>query len=246
MKHSVNITFWLALVAVCIGFSNAAQAKCNWHEAQSREAYDPLEPLNRGIFKFNEVVDMVILKPVAKTYVFVVPEFGRDRVHHAVNNLGEPVNMVNGFIQGNPERGFTAMWRFILNSTLGVLGLFDFAGHNLDLQHQEEDFGQSMGWYGIGSGPYIVLPLMGPSSLRDSVGRVVDAVSNPFNYSDSDEFVYGRIAATVIDGRAQTLDLIDEIYDTSLDPYATIRSAYTQRRLAEIHNNAPHAAGHRH
>lgn len=198
---------------------------------------DPFEPFNRGVFKFNEVFDAAIMRPVAKSYVFVVPKYGRERVTNVVTNLGEPVNMLNGFLQGNPERGFTSMWRFIFNSTLGVAGIFDFAGYNFGLTHKDEDFGQTMGVYGMGSGPYIVLPFFGPSSGRDAVGRVVDVVSNPFNYVESDEFVYGRIAVTAVDARARNLDLLDDIYRNSVDPYATIRSAYAQRRAAMIRNN---------
>jgi phospholipid-binding lipoprotein MlaA len=208
-----------------------------YNDYYSAPIHDPLETMNRGIFKFNEVFDMVLMKPIAKTYVFVVPEFGRERVHNAVNNLAEPVNMLNGFLQGNPKRGFTSMWRFIINSTLGVAGLFDFAGHNFGLNYVEEDFGQTMGVYGWGSGPYIVLPILGPSSARDTFGRVVDVFSNPFNYVESDEFVYGRLAVTAIDARSRNLELLDEIYRTSVDPYATIRSAYAQRRKALISNN---------
>lgn len=200
------------------------------------EVNDPLETLNRGIFKFNEVVDFVLLKPVAKTYVFIVPEFGRDRVSNVLSNLGEPVNMINGFAQGNPERGFTSLWRFILNSTFGVFGMFDFAGTNTDLQHVQEDFGQTLGVWGVDSGAYLVLPLIGPSTTRDAPGLAVDALTNPFNYVESDEFVYGRLAASVIDSRARNLDLIDEIYRNSVDPYATIRSAYLQRRAALVNN----------
>lgn len=205
---------------------------------------DPLETLNRGIFKFNEVVDFILLKPIARTYVFIVPEAGRTGIHNVLSNLGEPVNALNGFLQGNPERGFTSLWRFILNSTFGVAGVFDFAGANTDLKRIQEDFGQTMGVYGWGSGPYIVLPIIGPSSGRDTFGLVVDAFSNPFNYVDNDRFVYGRLALNVVDARARNLDLIDDIYKNSLDPYATFRSAYLQRREALVNNQrAPDTLG---
>lgn len=203
------------------------------------EIRDPLEPLNRGIFKFNEVFDTFVMRPIARSYIFVVPEYGRQRVTNVVTNLGEPVNMLNGFLQGDPERGFTSLWRFILNSTLGVAGIFDFAGYNAGLTHKDEDFGQTLGVYGVGSGPYIVLPFLGPSSGRDLTGRVVDWFSNPFNYVDSDEFVYGRIAVTAVDARARSMEVLDDIYRDSMDPYATIRSAYAQRRAALIRNNEP-------
>ncbi|MCH2547337.1 MAG: VacJ family lipoprotein [Alphaproteobacteria bacterium] len=242
-------TLVAALLAAQFSFVAQASAQQTVQPAATSNEYDgydeyynapiedPFETVNRGIFKFNEVFDTVLMKPVAKTYVYVVPQFGRDRVHNAVTNLTEPVSMLNGFLQGDPERGFTSMWRFIINSTLGVAGLFDFAGHNFDLTHKDEDFGQTMGVYGWGHGPYIVLPIFGPSSGRDAFGRVVDIFSNPFNYSPSDEFVYGRAIVTAIDARSRNLDLVEEIYRNSVDPYATIRSAYAQRRTALIRNN---------
>lgn len=204
--------------------------------SDSTEVNDPLETINRGIFKFNEAVDFILLKPIARTYVFIVPEAGRTGVHNVLSNLGEPVNALNGFLQGNPERGFTSLWRFILNSTLGVAGIFDFAGANTDLKYVQEDFGQTLAVYGSGTGPYIVLPIIGPSSGRDTAGLVVDALTNPFNHLDNDKLVYGRLALNVIDARARNLDLVDDIYANSLDPYATFRSAYLQRREALVNN----------
>ena len=236
------------LLAAQVAFAPAAFAQDANDDYEAYDDYysapinDPFESMNRGIFKFNEVLDKVVMEPVSRAYVFIVPQFGRDRVHAAVANLGEPVNMLNGFLQGNPEHGFTSMWRFIINSTLGVVGLFDFAGHNFNLTHKEEDFGQTMGVYGWSSGPYIVLPFLGPSSGRDVFGRVVDIFSNPFNYVDNDEFVYGRFVVSALDARSRNLDLIDEIYRTSIDPYATIRSAYAQRREALISNNEPRSS----
>lgn len=249
MKTPILNLWRMALATVlAIGlFSQPALAQeddasfdTDYSYAYGTTAHDPFEPLNRGIFRFNEAVDTVLLKPVAKGYRFVVPEFGRDRVRSALKNLGEPVNMLNGFLQGDPERGFTSMWRFFLNSTFGALGLFDFAGYNLELYHAEEDFGQSMGHYGWGTGPYLVLPILGPSNLRDALGRVVDIASDPFNYIDNaDAFFYSRTALVAVDARSRNLDLIEEIYNTSLDPYTTFRSIYTQRRNAMIRNNQP-------
>ena len=213
------------------------------YEYAASDVYDPIEPINRGIFKFNEVVDSVLFEPIAKGYNFAVPKYGRQRVHNVVTNLGEPVDMLNGFLQGNPERGFTSMWRFILNSTFGVLGIFDFAGHNLGLVHVDEDFGQTMGHYGWGGGAYIVLPILGPSNGRDLFGRVVDVFSNPFNYSESDTFVWTRFGVTALDARSRSVDVVDGIYETSVDPYATFRSMYTQRRGALVNNNQPKNEG---
>lgn len=263
MTHSVQISrftafTFLAAALLALSAATPAIAKSKAVEApraadevyedyyynDAQNVNDPLETINRGIFKFNEVVDFILLKPIAKTYVFIVPEAGRTGVHNFLSNLGEPVNSLNGFIQGNPERGFTSLWRFILNSTFGVAGIFDFASANTDLQPVNEDFGQSMGVYGWGSGPYLVLPIIGPSSTRDAFGLVVDAVSNPFNHVDNDRFVYGRLALNVVDTRARNLDLVDEIYSNSLDPYATFRSAYLQRRQALVNNQrVPASAG---
>lgn len=257
MMKKTKTTYWLGAVmaAFLLSLPMAADAQAQYDDLRDDEfdvyadyyggsqIRDPLERMNRGIYKFNEVFDTFLMKPIAKSYVFVVPEFGRERVTNAVTNLGEPVNMINGFAQGDPERGFTSMWRFILNSTLGVAGLFDFAGYNFGLTHKDEDFGQTMGAYGMGSGPYIVLPFLGPSSGRDAVGRVVDWLTNPFNYVDNDEFVYGRLAVTAVDARARNLELLDEVYRNSVDPYATIRSAYAQRRAALIRNNEPREGG---
>lgn len=210
--------------------------------SQEAPIYDPIEGFNRSMFTFNEWADKLVLRPVAKGYRFVVPQYGRERVHNVLVNMSEPVVTFNSFLQGNPERGFKSFWRFILNSSFGVLGIFDFAGANMGLNYDNEDFGQTMGHYGWGSGPYIVIPLLGPSSGRDLFGRVVDTASDPFNYVDSDAFVYGRAAVGAIDARERSLDLTDEIYDTSVDPYATIRSMYLQRREALVRNNQPKEA----
>lgn len=257
MTRIASIYRHAATMAVLVlGLSFAGEAWAQYEDLRDDDEFDlyedyyggdqirdPWEPMNRGIYRFNEAFDTVLMRPIAKTYVFVVPEFGRQRVTNVVTNLSEPVNMLNGFLQGSPERGFTSMWRFIINSTLGVAGLFDFAGYNFGLTLKDEDFGQTMGVYGVRSGPYLVLPFLGPSSIRDAFGRIVDWFSNPFNYVDSDEFVYGRVAVTMVDARARNLELLDEIQRTSVDPYATIRSAYAQRRAALIRNNQPPNAG---
>lgn len=238
-------TTWLKIASVAVSLVavplavHAQDAADEYSYNYGPQMNDPFEPVNRGIFKFNEAVDTVLLKPVATVYTHVVPEYGRERVHNVLTNLGEPVVMFNAVLQRDPERAFTSLWRFVLNSTLGILGIFDFAGHNAGLVHREEDFGQTMGAYGWGSGPYIVLPILGSSSLRDVFGRVVDAFTNPFNYTESDTFLYSRIGMTAVDTRSRSLDIVKQIYETSVDPYATFRSAYAQRREALVRNNEP-------
>lgn len=196
---------------------------------------DPFEPVNRGIFAFNEVVDNAVLQPVARAYRFLVPEYGRQRVTNVLSNLTMPVVFLNSVLQGDPGNAFSSLFSFVLNSTLGIGGIFDFAGANTDLKVNKEDFGQTLGVWGFGSGAYIMLPIIGPSSARDTVGMVADWFSDPFNYADN-EIVITRTVLRTIDARAGTLDLTDEVYRTSLDPYATFRSGYLQKREAMVKN----------
>lgn len=195
--------------------------------------YDPLEPLNRCIYRFNYVVDGVLIKPLAQLYKAVTPKPVQEGVSNFFSNLGSPVSFANSAVQGNDQQAFTIMWRFILNTTLGVGGVFDFAGQ-YGLQARSEDFGQTMGRYGVGAGPYIVLPILGPSSARDTVGRVADWFTDPFNYYTTGYWQAGRSASQGLVKRADVLELTDEVYRTSLDPYATFRSGYLQYRANEV------------
>lgn len=200
-------------------------------------AEDPLEPLNRQVFAFNEVVDRFVLKPVAQGYRYIVPEFGRKAVRNAVRNYWEPLTMTNSLLQLDDERFFTAMWRFILNTTFGFLGTYDFAGEYAGLPHRSEDFGQTLGvWSNNADSAYLVLPILGPSTTRDAFGRLVDIALDPFTYALKAEELIAIAATDGLATREALLDPLDEIYRTSFDPYVTIRSAYKQRRSAQILN----------
>ena len=215
------------------------EGDASYEDPYSAENVDPLEPLNRGIFAFNRGVDVVVIKPVTQLYRGIVPEVGRKGVSNFLSNLSSPVVFLNSVLQGDPEQSFTTLWRFLLNSTLGVGGLFDFAGY-YGIQNRQEDFGQTMGHYGVGSGAYIVLPFIGPSSARDVVGRVVDVVSDPLTWTVSDGWLYARTGATVIDTRSRNFDVIEDIFKNSVDPYATIRTGYLQKRAADVQDmNSP-------
>lgn len=198
--------------------------------------YDPLEPLNRKIFWFNDKADQIVLKPIAKGYRKVVPEWGRQRVRSFLSNLNTPVNFFNAVMQGDVDQSFVSFWRFYMNTTFGVGGLFDVASLT-GLPEREEDFGQTMGHYGVGSGPYLMLPLMGPSTLRDGAGRFVDSAIDPFNYVDQ-EFVFARLGISAIDTREGLLELVEEIREGSLDPYAAVRSMYLQNQDSKIRNGS--------
>lgn len=226
----VRQTFMAALCVVLV--SGCAPAP---DDGEGGVLQDPFETVNRSIFAFNEVVDNALLQPIARGYRWAVPEYGRQRVSNVLTNLRQPVVFLNSVLQGDPGNAFASLWSFVLNSTLGVAGIFDFAGANTDLRVHKEDFGQTLGVWGFGSGAYIVLPIIGPSSARDTVGMVADWFTDPVNYAD-DEIMITRTVLTAIDARAGTLDLTDEVYRTSLDPYATLRSGYLQRRDAMVQN----------
>ena len=205
----------------------------------STKTDDPLESYNRGMFAVNEAVDTVLIRPIAKGYRYITPDAVRSRIGNASDNLYEPVSMVNAFLQGDFTQGMTNFWRFMINSTVGLAGMHDVAA-TVGLNPRREDFGQTLAVWGVGSGPYIVLPLFGPSNLRDTGGRVADWVIDPVSYAlrqdGTDWTLYGVRGGQALVARERYLDPIDDIYSSSLDPYASFRSIYEQRRAAEIKN----------
>ncbi len=210
--------------------------------AAYNEANDPLEPTNREIFAFNEGADKYVIKPLAQGYVYIVPAGGRRSVRSFLNNLRSPVILANDIMQGEVQRAGTTIGRAVFNTTIGIGGLFDVAS-GLGLPFHDEDFGQTLAVWGIGEGPYLVIPILGPSNPRDVVGLVADGFMDPLNWYVNNihlgYLAYVRAAIDGIDKRASVLDALDEIKRTSLDFYATIRSLYRQRRIDEINNGAP-------
>jgi phospholipid-binding lipoprotein MlaA len=200
---------------------------------------DPLEPMNRAIFRFNNAADQHVLEPVARTYQKVLPEQVRRSVRNFLANLAAPVILANDILQGDRDKAGDTFDRFMINSTLGVAGLFDVA---TKLGHEAHwaDLGQTLGKYGMKSGPYLMLPLLGPSSVRDSLGRLGDGIADPWNQCclNTPEQV-GRYAADGISQREQALGVVDDLRRNSLDFYATVRSAYAQRREAMINPAEP-------
>ncbi|GAB4354381.1 MAG: hypothetical protein Kow00114_04140 [Kiloniellaceae bacterium] len=199
---------------------------------------DPLEVPNRMFFAFNEALDFMIIRPVAVTYRYIVPTGVRNSVRNFLRNLRSPVVLANDLLQGDLERAEITFTRFFINSTIGLLGLFDIAADS-GFAYHDEDFGQTLGTYGAGEGFYLVLPVLGPSSLRDGSGRIVDIFLDPLTYIAPQEFALGRAAATGIDFRSRTIDELDSLKADSLDFYALIRSLYRQHRENEINNGAP-------
>lgn len=234
--HNNSFLTGFLLFILCVSFplldSNARPNDRHSSHYQGKTIADPLEKVNRGIFKFNEVIDAILLKPLAKVYSAVVPEKGKKAIDNIISNLTVPVTFTNALLQGNGEKATNEFWRFTLNSTLGLGGIFDFASNAGLYRQSPEDMGQTLGNYGIGDGPYIVWPIWGSSNLRDSVGMVADGFMDPFNYIDAMEFHAIRNGVGGVHRREQFLDIVDDVYDSSLDPYATFRSMYTQRRLS--------------
>ncbi len=199
---------------------------------------DPLELINRGTFWFNDKVYFYILKPVIKGYRWVAPRPVRISVKNVFSNLITPVRAANCLLQLNP-RGFgTEVYRFVINSTFGIAGLFDPAASIAGVDKSVEDFGQTLGFYGLGHGFYLVLPFIGPSSLRDTVGSFADSYIDPLRYVGLD--TYGLLIVRSVDSTTRLSlgrDVYDGIVKDSLDPYLFIRAAYVQRRLAQVGEN---------
>jgi phospholipid-binding lipoprotein MlaA len=205
---------------------------------------DPIEPFNRAIFDFNIVVDDALIRPAAVAYRDVVPQGARDGVHNALDNLRSPIVFANDVLQGEPERAGTTVLRFLINSTFGLFGVFDVA-KDAGYPGHSEDFGQTFASWGIGEGPYLVLPILGPSNPRDATGVVAEWYADPFNRwmdnTDRDWAIWTRAGLTGIDARSRNIDTIDELKKTSIDFYAAVRSLYRQRRAEEIRNSRPTA-----
>lgn len=201
----------------------------------ARAVGDPLEPLNRGIFEFNRILDGLILEPASQIYSFAVPEPGRQGVTNFLSNLRAPVIFVNHLLQGEREQAGITFGRFFVNSTMGFLGIFDAASTFGVEPRRDADFGQTLGVWGVGGGAYLVLPLFGPSTIRDAGGLAVDAfIFDPFPYVVESDAQLVRWGATTVDTRHRFGPLIDDLEATSLDFYIATRTAYLQNRAAQI------------
>jgi phospholipid-binding lipoprotein MlaA len=202
------------------------------------EVNDPFEPVNRVIFGFNEAVDLIVLRPVSHVYRTVVPQPLRTGVSNALHNFATPIIFANDILQGNPERAKTTAIRFLVNSTAGFGGLVDAAAA-AGLPSHSEDFGQTLAVWGARPGPYIVLPVLGPSNLRDTVGLAADTALHPATWLMWDlDFIErsSPILAYTVSTHEAYLDEAQALRTTSPDFYATVRDIYAQRRAADISN----------
>lgn len=220
--------------------TNAGVLKIVVSEADT-EANDPLEPMNRFFFKFNEILTQYFLGPVARGYNAFLPEIVRDGVINFFANLNAPVVLANDLLQGEFSRAGETVVRAALNSTVGVAGIFDVA-ERVGFEPHSEDFGQTLGVWGIGEGFYLVLPIFGPSSPRDAVGKLFfDSFVDPLGYylgnTDQAELSYTRTGLSGLATLAGVIDELGTLRETSVDYYGALRSLYRQRRAAEIRNS---------
>jgi len=246
MNYYKNIFFTLLLFPFIINSSaySSESDKVNTNSDDFKtsvyedEVYDPLEEFNRVIFGFNNVADKVILEPAAKGYK-KLPSPIQLGISNFLNNLKLPLVVVNQILQGQFENASDSTGRFLINSTAGVLGLIDVA-EKIGLEQQQEDFGQTLATWGIGDGFYIVLPIFGPSNIRDTAGMILTYVTDPVNayaISENEEWILpARTATNALDQRSRIIDEVNALRNNSIDYYAAVRSSYYQNRKAAILN----------
>jgi phospholipid-binding lipoprotein MlaA len=232
-----------ALIGLVLAVSACATAPSDpVGKAEFDKTNDPLEPMNRKILDFNLFMDRILMKPVAQGYRWVVPEFGRNRMRNFLDNLGEPVIFINDTLQGELTRANTTAGRFLFNTTFGIGGLWDQAS-KIGMEKQTGDFGQTLYSWGVPDGPYLVLPILGPSNPRDAVGIAVDSYLDPFNYvaanNGSRNSGLYRWIATGVDERSRNIESFDEIQKNAIDLYAQLRSLWRQHRAAELRHGEP-------
>lgn len=210
--------YWPLVVLACLTLTPVL--------AQASEEDDPWESFNRPIFTFNDTLDTYALKPLAQGYQYITPDPVEDGVSNFFGNLGDVKNLANDLLQGKFEEAGIDTARVLFNSTIGVLGIFDVASR-MDLKRSDEDFGQTMGAWGVGSGPYLVLPFLGPSTVRDAVGKLPDNYVEPYRYVNDVPVRNSAFGLNVVQTRATLLSAEKLIIG---DKYTFIRNAYLQNR----------------
>ena len=193
---------------------------------------DPFKAVNRHIFNINYFIDSVLFHPIAEIYLFTVPKRARMHIGNIVTNFGEPINFINLLFQGKPNLAFVALGRFITNTVLGFGGLVDVAS-SAKMSYKGEDFGQTLGYYKVGNGPYLVVPILGPTTVRDLTGKVADFFMDPFKYTLNKRERKIINATWLLNKRASANEIIKTV-NNSLDPYDTAKMLYIQNREAQI------------
>ena len=241
-KSKNRISGTLAFVActalILAGCATAPPADDKVAMAAFKEANDPYEPFNRAMFDFNLALDKAVLRPAASIYRDVLPEPVQNGVHNFLHNLRSPIIFGNDLLQGELDRAGSTLARFAINSTVGILGLYDFAAY-VGIEKHNEDFGQTLAVWDVERGPYLVLPIFGPSNPRDGVGKVADILIDPLTWLAPFEFQMARTIGTAVNARARNFDQVNDLENNSLDFYSAVRSLYRQKRADEIRNGVP-------
>ncbi len=234
----------LALLS-CLGLAGCASASTSTSSSSYKSvddtvAHDPIEPFNRVVFEVNDFLDRLLGRPLAELYRATVPPPLRDRIAGIVGNMSEPVVFANNVLQGSFDSAATTLGRFAVNTTLGAGGMFEVA-NSLDLPPQEGDFGQTLHVWGADEGAYLVLPLVGPSNVRDTVGLGVDTLMSPWKYlatlggnATANQFAIANSSANAIVRREENIEALDALRQGSLDLYAQLRSVYRQHRAKQL------------
>ncbi|MBA3031833.1 MAG: VacJ family lipoprotein [Gammaproteobacteria bacterium] len=210
--------------------------------ATSGNPKDPIEGFNRAMYGFNEAVDAVVIKPVAQGYDYVLPSPVRTGVTNFFGNIADLFIGVNNLLQGKPDQAVSDLGRVLINSTIGILGLFDVATP-AGLEKHEEDFGQTFGRWGVGNGAYVVLPIVGPRTVRDTAGFLLDVTVDPVANVNHVPTRNAMLALRLIDTRADLLPADKVIEEAALDKYTYVRDGYLQRRRSLVYDgNAPREA----
>jgi phospholipid-binding lipoprotein MlaA len=221
----------LLLGVVCL----AVLAGC---AATNNNPRDPLEGLNRGVYRFNEYADNLVLKPAAEIYRGVLPPIVRTGVSNFFSNINDVLVALNNLLQGKVSDAVSDIGRIAVNSTAGLLGIIDVATE-IGLEKHDEDFGQTLGWWGLRDGPYVVLPLLGPSSVRDAFGRLVDYKTDPLSYIDPTRDRNIVLGTRLVNRRSELLETGKILETAALDPYEFVRDAYLQRRRNLVYDGSP-------
>jgi phospholipid-binding lipoprotein MlaA len=217
-------------ILVCLGLLGGC--------ASTGNPRDPLEPLNRGIYQINDGIDNVLLKPAAEVYRGVLPQFVRTGVSNFFANINDVIVALNNLLQGKFLNAVSDVGRIVVNTTAGLLGVIDVATE-IGLEKHNEDFGQTLGYWGIGAGPYLVIPLLGPSSVRDAIGRFVDFKTDPITYLNPTRHRNVLWGVSFVSRRAELLETSKILETAALDPYEFLRDAYLQRRRNLVYDGSP-------
>lgn len=232
MRYKRNFLVLCGIVLILLS------AGCATIEPEYRDPRDPFESYNRAMHRFNTELDDAILKPIARGYRAITPDPLDRGITNFFNNLEDVGSAINNLLQFKFNRAVTDTGRVLVNSTIGLLGFFDLAS-NMNLPKYGEDFGQTLGSWGMGPGPYIVLPLLGPSSGRGVVGLVGDWFTDPLTYLENKKVRWGLRGLYVVDTRADLLDASRVLEQAALDPYAFLRDAYLQKRRGDVYDGNP-------